>query len=261
MNATIFDQIISHRSIRSYKKTPIPEDILERILTAATRASSSGNMQAYSIIVTQDEKIKSELLAPHFNQSMVTEAPLLLTFCADFSRMRKWLELNEAPQNFDNFMSFMIASIDAILASQNAALAAEAEGLGICYIGTTLASSHDIARILKCPSHVVPVVGFSLGYPQTSAPMRDRLPLSAIVHHEYYSAYTDEDISKIYAQKEKEGYARYMQDEDLKKIVTDAGAENLAQIYTKAKYTRESHLKYSKDLFDFLKKQNFLNYE
>jgi len=261
MKESIFDQIVSHASVRSYLDLPVSEDILERVLTAATRASSSGNMQAYSIIVTSQPEIKQELLAPHFNQSMVTEAPLLLTFCADFSRMKHWLEINEAPENFDNFMSFMIAAIDAILASQNAALAAEAEGLGICYMGTTLASSSDIARILNCPKNVVPVVGFSLGYAKETSPTRDRLPLSGIVHKERYENYRNEDISNIYSKKEQTGYARYMRDEDLKKMVLSAGAENLAQVYTKVKYTRESHLKYSQNLFDFLKKQNFLNFD
>jgi nitroreductase len=261
MKESIFDQIISHASVRSYSDQPVPEDILERVLTAATRASSSGNMQAYSIIVTSATEIRQELLTAHFNQSMVTEAPLFLTFCADFSRMRQWLEINEAPENFDNFMSFMIAAIDAILASQNAALAAEAEGLGICYLGTTLASSAVIAKILNCPKNVVPVVGFSMGYAKEATQIRDRLPLSGVVHRERYKNYHSDDISTIYTKKETEGYARYMQNEDLKKMVLTAGAKNLAQVYTKAKYTRESHLKYSQDLFDFLKRQNFLNFD
>lgn len=256
----IYDLIHSHKSIRSYKDKTIPEDVLSRVLTAATRASSSGNMQSYSIIATTDKKLKQELLAPHFNQTMVTEAPVLLTFCADFHRMRQWLKINEAPENFDNLMSFMIASIDAILASQNAVLAAEAEGLGICYMGTTLASSKEIAKILKCPKHVVPVVGFSLGYPNEEITTRDRLPLSGIIHQETYRDYKDTDIEEIYLEKETVGFERYMKNSELKKRVEEVGATNLAQIYTKAKYTRESHLKYSTDLFDFLKEQDFLNF-
>lgn len=261
MKNAIYDLINSHRSIRSYQTKNVPEEVLQRILQAATRASSSGNMQAYSIIVTTDEKIKAELLEPHFNQSMVTEAPVLLTFCADFNRMRQWLAINEAPENFDNFMSFMIAAIDAVLASQNAALAAEAEGLGICFMGTTLASTDRIAKILSCPRNVVPVVGFSLGYSNESMATRDRLPLSGIVHREVYSAYSAEAINEIYQDKEEVGFKRYMQNEELRKKVTNIGAVNLAQIYTKAKYTRESHLRYSQDVFAFLQRQNFMNFE
>jgi hypothetical protein len=218
-------------------------------------------MQAYSIIVTTDPNLRQELLVPHFHQKMVTEAPVLLTFCADFHRMRQWLEINEAPPNFDNLMSFMIASIDAILASQNAVLAAEAEGLGICYMGTTLASCQEIARILKCPANVIPVVGFSLGFPNEEPLFRDRLPLQGVVHRETYSDYSAERLSEIYREKEVMGLQRYQSQPELRALIETAGAKNLAQIYTKAKYTRDSHLKYSQDLFDFLKQQNFLNFE
>jgi nitroreductase len=238
-----------HRSIRKYKNTPVEEDQLLRILAAAIRASSSGNMQAYSIIVTTDPALKQELYRPHFEQNMVLDAPVLLTFCADFRRMREWLSASEAPMNFDNYMSFMIAAIDAVLASQNAALAAEAEGLGICYMGTTLASCDEIGAILKCPSQVVPVVGFSLGYPDEDPSPRDRLPLEAIV---------PEEIVGHYRFKETAGMARYLENPELRGLVQSSGARNLAQVYTRVKYSRESHLKYSKTVLSYLERQGFM---
>lgn len=257
----LYNTIHSHASVRSYKNTSIPQDVLTRILSAAAQASTSGNMQCYSIIVTQDLKIKEQLYKPHFEQSMVLEAPALLTFCADFNRMRKWIEVSEAPQNFDNFMSFMIASIDAILASQNAALAAESEGLGICYMGTTLASCDQIARILNCPPNVIPIVGFSMGYPKEKPTKRDRLPLKAIIHNEQYNDYTREEIKEIYKEKETEGFKRYQQIPELFEKIEGLGIKNLAQVYTKAKYTRESHIDYSNTLLNFLKTQNFFQFE
>ncbi len=255
----IHETMRRHRSIRKYKKTPVPSSVLDRILEAATRASSSGNMQAYSVIVTTDPQIKQQLYKPHFEQSMVLEAPVLLTFCSDFHRMRRWLELRDAPENFDNFMSFMIGAIDAILASQNAVIAAEAEGLGICYMGTTLASCLEISEILQCPKNVVPVVGFSLGFPDEAPEQRDRLPLTGVVHRETYQRYAGPEIDAIYQEKEVKGWERYMAMPDLKKRVLEAGVSNLAQIYTKVKYTRESHLTYSRDVLDCLRKQNFFN--
>ena len=148
----------NHRSIRAYKPDPVPEALLQEILAAGVRASSSGNMQTYSIIVTRDRNLKGQLYKPHMEQSMVLDAPVLLTFCADFNRMRQWLRINEAPDNFDNFMSFMIAAIDATLVSQNVALAAEDRGLGICYMGSTLANCDQIGQILQLPPGVIPVV-------------------------------------------------------------------------------------------------------
>jgi len=215
-------------------------------------------MQAYSIIVTSDPELKAKLHRPHFEQSMVLDAPVLLTFCADFRRMRRWLALREAPDNFDNFMSFMIAAIDAVLASQNAALAAEAEGLGLCYMGTTLASCLEIAEILQCPPGVVPIVGFSLGHPAEDPAPRDRLPLELLVHREHYQDPSDEFLLKGYSAREETGWKRYMADPKLRTATEAAGVENLAQVYTQLKYTRESHQMYSQTVLDCLRKQGFL---
>lgn len=255
-----YETLLSHRSIRKYKSDPISEEVLARILSAGSRASSSGNMQPYSIIVTTDESIKEELLPHHFGQSMVMDAPVLLTFCADFHRMRMWLEQNNAPENFDNFMSYMIGAIDATLASQNVALAAEAEGLGICYMGTTLASSKEISQVLNLPKQVVPVIGFSLGHPDEEPILRDRLPMNGIIHCEKYQDYTSEQIQNIYKEKETEGMKRYLTHPELKKMIEDSGVENLAQVYSKVKYTKESHIKYSEDVMACLSGQGFLNH-
>jgi nitroreductase len=255
----IYDVINNHKSVRKYKRKTIPDDVMERILTAGTRASSSGNMQAYSIIVTKDEAIKKELLPHHFDQNMVLEAPALITFCSDFNRMRMWLKESNAPENFDNFMSFLIGMIDATIASQNVALAAEAEGLGICYMGTTLASNNEISKILSLPQHVVPVVGFSIGYPAEYPEKKDRLPLNAIVHQEKYQNYSSSQIMEIYSEKEIKGMQRYKANTDLRKSIEDLGIENLANIYTKLKYTKESHIEYSNNVLDCLKQQGFLH--
>ena len=256
---SFYQLIESHRSIRKYKKQEIPKDVLYRVLQAGTRASTSGNMQPYSIIVTTDEGIKKKLLPLHFDQSMVMDAPVLLTFCADFHRMRLWLKQSEAPMNFDNLMSFLIGMIDATLASQNVALAAQSEGLGICYMGTTLASNGEISKVLSLPENVVPVVGFSIGYPDEKPQARDRLPLEAIVHREVYQDYSTAKIKEIYQEKELAGMRRYLADPKLKEMVQTLGVSNLAQIYTKLKYTRESHQNYSQDVFKCLQDQNFLD--
>lgn len=254
---SVFENIHNHRSIRKYKQDAVPEELLEKILNAALRASSSGNMQAYSVIVTTDSGLRKELGPAHFDQSMVQDAPVLMTFCADFHRMRRWIALKDAPENFDNYMSFMIAAIDATLAAQNAALAAEALGLGICFLGTTLASCGDIARILNCPSHVVPVVGFTLGFPDEMPAPRDRLPLDGMVHRDRYRDLKDEDILGIYKDRERAGWDRYMANDELRRMVEESGVKNLAQIYTKLKYTRESHIGYSEHVLTCLRERGF----
>ena len=256
---SVIEQIHQHRSIRKYKSDPIPGDLLNKVLEAGIRASSSGNMQTYSIVATSEQALREQLHKAHFEQNMVLEAPLLLTFCADFHRMRQWLRISHAPDNFDNFMSFMIAAIDAILVSQNVALAAESEGLGICYLGSTFSNCDQVGRILDLPDNVVPVVGFTLGYPNEDPALRDRLPLDGLVHYETYHDYSDERVAEIYKQRELKGWERYMSYPRLRKLIIDSGVENLAQVYTEVKYSRSSHQEFSRKVLNYLQQQDFMD--
>ena len=130
----MINTIFQHRSIRKYKSDPVPDELLDRILEAGSRASTTGNMQVYSMIVTRDEAIRKQLWESHFKQDMVLQAPVHITFCADFNRFNKWCRLRKAEPGYDNYLSFFTASIDALLASQNVVLEAESRGLGICYL-------------------------------------------------------------------------------------------------------------------------------
>jgi len=257
MNETI-RLMQSHRSIRKYAQNQVEASKLNRILKASICASSSGNMQAYSIIITKDPRLKKRLHNAHMKQSMTIEAPILVTFCADFNRTRKWLHASQAKDQFDNFMSFMIAAIDAILVSQNFVLAAESEGLGICYMGSTLANCHQISKILKCPKNVVPVVGFSLGYPAEKPNVRKRLPLTSLVHTDVYKDYSKNRIKNIYKEREILGMKRYKSIPELKKLIDESKVKNLAQVYSQIKYTKESHIQYSKNIFETLRRAEFL---
>ncbi len=254
----ILETIYGHRSIRQYLPDPIEPGLLAEVLEAGTRASSSGNMQTYSIIVSQDRAMRERLYEPHMGQNMVLDAPAVVTFCADFRRMRKWLRINDAPDNFGDFFAFLVAAVDAILVSQNVALAAEAKGLGICYMGSTLANADQIGEILELPEGVFPVVGFSLGWPAEDPAPRDRLPLSGLVHHETYQDHSDDEIEGIYRDRDKAGWDRYMSVPRLRKLIEEHDVKNLAQIYTVVKYTAEGQARYSKTVLEYLELQGFL---
>lgn len=245
--------IFNHRTIRKYKSDPIPEHILNDILKAASRASTTGNMQVYSIIVTRDENLKKQLWEAHFKQNMVLEAPLLLTFCADFNRFNKWCRQRKAEPGYDNFLSFFTAAIDALLAAQNAAIEAEYHGLGICYLGTTTYMASRIIEILNIPKGVVPVTTLVVGYPNENPPLTDRLPLRAIVHNETYNDFSEAEIDQIY--KEKENTPFYQE------LVKINGTETLAQIFTEKRYTKKDNVTFSKAFLDVLHKQGFMNNE
>ncbi len=245
--------IFNHRSIRKFKPDEIPMPIMNRILEAASRASTTGNMQVYSIVVSTEKEIKERLLPCHFNQKMVVEAPAVLTFCADFNRFNQWCELSNASPGYDNYLSFFTAAIDALLASQNAALEAEANDLGICYLGTTTYMADQIIEVLNLPRGVVPVTTIALGYPDEKPPLTDRLPMDAIVHWETYQEFNPERIKAIYHERESSDFTQALLKENQK--------ETLAQIFTDNRYKKSDNLFFSKKFLEILKKQGFMNHD
>lgn len=249
----MFDTILNHRSIRKYTGDPIPNAVLDYILEAGTRASTTGNMQVYSIIVSTEESVKEDLAPCHFNQPMIKEAPVVLTFCADFNRFNKWCRLSKAEPGYDNFLSFMTAAIDALLVAQNVCVAAEDAGLGICYLGTTTYMAEKIIDVLDLPVGVVPVTTLTLGYPDEKPELTDRLPLEAVIHREKYSDYSDSDINNIY--REKELIKSYQE------FVKENKKETLAQVFTDVRYKKSDNVLFSKTLLAVLEKQGFMNHQ
>ena len=143
------ESINNRRTIRKYKQEDISASLLNDLLEKAFRASTMGNMQLYSVIVTRDKQMKERLAPAHFNQPMVTGAPVVLTFCADFNRFSKWCRERKAVPGYDNPISFLNAATDALLVTQNFCTLAEENGLGICFLGTTIYNPDQIIDILQ----------------------------------------------------------------------------------------------------------------
>ena len=249
----MLDTIFNHRSIRKYKSDPIEDIVLEEILAAGTRASTTGNMQVYSMVVTRDRKLREQLWEAHFKQDMVLQAPVVVTFCADFNRFNKWCRQRKAEPGYDNFLSFFTAAIDALLVAQNVAVAAENLGMGICYLGTTTYMSGKIIDILELPESVVPITTLTIGYPDENPELTDRLPLNGIIHYEKYNDYTSEDIDLIYADKEAL--------EQTVDLLKENGKETLAQIFTDNRYSKKDNVFFSKEFLKTIEKQGFMNNE
>lgn len=247
----ISEILLKRRTIRKYLEKPVDEKLLNEILTEGCRASTTGNMQVYSIIITQDTEKKKELLPFHFNQRMITEAPVVLTFCADFNRFNKWCRLRNAVPGYDNFLSFMTAATDALLVAQTVCIAAEARGLGICYLGTTIYMAHKIIDALKLPIGVVPVTTVTVGWPAEDPEQVDRLSLDAVVHTETYHDYTNEEIEKYYHEKEQRA--------DSLRYISENNKETLAQVFTDVRYKKEDNVYFSKMLLQVLHDQGFMN--
>lgn len=243
------ESIKNRRTIRKYQSKDIPAELLNNLLEESFRASTMGNMQLYSVVVTRDQDMKMKLAPAHFNQPMVTSAPVVLTFCADFNRFSKWCRQRKAEPGYDNPISFLNAATDALLVTQNFCTLAEENGLGICYLGTTIYNPDQIVKVLELPELVMPVATITVGYPDECPEQPDRLPLAGIVHEETYHDYTPEMIDEIYEYKESLP--------ENKHFVEINHTETLAQIFTDIRYKKSDNEYMSEVLKKTLREQGF----
>ena len=227
------DCIKNRRTIRKYKETEVEASLLNELLEEAFRASTMGNMQLYSVVVTRSTEMKKKLAPAHFNQPMVMNAPVILTFCADFNRFSKWCKCRQAEPGYDNPISFINAASDALFGTQNFCTLAEAFGLGICYLGTTIYNPDQIIEILQLPELVMPIATITVGYPDEYPAQPERLPIEGLLHEEIYHDYTSEDIDKIYMEKESLRENQYYVDVNKK--------ETLAQVFTDIRYKKSDN--------------------
>lgn len=201
MNDTI-RLLNTHRSIRRYTADLISEEQLHTIIHAAQMASTSSNMQAYSVIRVRDEQLRQQISVLADNQAYVAECPLFLVWCADLNRLQITCEMHDAGYLQSTVENFIVATVDTALAAQNAAVAAESMGLGVVYIGGVRNGIQQISQLLHLPRSVYPVFGMCIGVPDQSPIIRPRLPVEAILHEDRYDANTQqaaiEEYDRIY---------------------------------------------------------------
>lgn len=242
--------IRNRKTIRKYSDKIVSDELLNKLLEEAEHTPTMGNLQLYSVVVTRSKNGKEALAPAHFNQPMVTGAPVVLTICADFRRTSTWAENRKAIPGYDNFLSFINASADALLYTQSFCNLAEDKGLGTCYLGTTVYMPQMIIDALKLPKLVFPIATITLGWPAEEPNISDRLPIEAIIHYEHYEDYTPEKIDKFYNEKENI--------EENLHFVEINKKETLAQIFTDIRYTKKDNEAMSKGMIDALKGQDFL---
>ncbi|WP_438350588.1 oxygen-insensitive NADPH nitroreductase [Paenibacillus sp. FA6] len=185
MNETI-QLLKNHRSIRKYKPDPISDNELEQILLSAQAASTSSNIQAYSVVAIRDPERKKLLAELAGNQKHIIESSVFLVWCADLNRIKVAIELHEDTKMHQNVELFLLGTIDATLAAQNAVIAAESLGYGIVYIGGIRLNPKEVSELLELPPLVYPVFGLCIGVPDQEPDIRPRLPLTAVYHKEVY---------------------------------------------------------------------------
>lgn len=242
--------IKNRKSIRKYSDKEVSQELLASLLEEAEHTPTMGNLQLYSVVVTRSAEMKAKLAPAHFNQPMVTSAPVVLTFCADFRRTSLWAENRKAVPGYDNFLSFINAATDTLLYCQTFCNIAEEAGLGTCFLGTTVYMPQMLIDTLQLPKLTFPVATITLGWPDENPAQSDRLPLKAIVHEETYHDYTPQRIDDCYAYKESLP--------ENKHFVEINNKETLAQVFTDLRYTKKDNESMSEGLIKALKAQGFL---
>ena len=248
----VMKNLLTRRSIRRYTDRDVDEKLLQRLLSEASRTQTMGNLQLYSVVVTRSPEMKQQLAPAHFNQPMVTQAPVVLTILADFNRTSFWAKCRKAEPGYDNFLSFLNAATDALLYTQTLCNLMDEEGLGYCYLGTTVYQPQQIIDLLHLPKLTFPVATLTVGWPAEKPALSDRLPVESFVHQEQYNDYLGADIDRYYHEKEAL--------EENQNFVQINHKETLAQIFTDIRYTRKDNEAMSRTLIETLVRQGFLPY-
>ncbi len=204
-NATI-DLLRSHRSIRKFSSQPVTDLVLEQILLAGQSAATSSFLQGTTAIRVRNPESRQKLAAYAGSQPYVASAPEFLVFCADLRRAGNCCTTYGKSFSGDYTEHFIIATVDAALMAQNAVVAAESLGLGICYIGGIRNNPREVSDLLKLPEGVYPVFGLCLGYPDQNPEVKPRLPLSVIVKNEVYDDSADQAAIAVYDEQVREYY-------------------------------------------------------
>lgn len=194
----VINLIKSHKSVRKYLSKPIEDEILMEILASAQAASTSSFKQAYSIIGIKDIEKRKILTKLCGEQSYIEECPVFLVFCADLNKLSVACNMNELEMDKGYTESFIIGTVDAALAAQNALIAAESLGIGGVYIGGIRNNPKDVSELLELPKGVYAVFGMCLGYPNENNEIKLRLPLEAVYFEDKYSLNERIDYIKSY---------------------------------------------------------------
>ncbi|MDR0565174.1 MAG: nitroreductase family protein [Azoarcus sp.] len=188
--SSVIEHLLNHRSVRAYLPDPVSDDQLAAIVAGAQSASSSSNLQVWSVVAVRDPARRAKLATLAAGQSHVADAPLQLVWIADLARLELLTQTNQRPSGaLDYFEAFLTAAIDAALAAQNAAAAAESLGLGVVFIGSMRDKPEEVAKLLELPPKTVALFGLCVGKPNPAQPadIKPRLPQSVVLHHERYS--------------------------------------------------------------------------
>jgi len=200
MENLTLNTIFQHRSIRKFKTRKVSRRLIDLIVEAGQRAPTACGMQTYSFVLVNDSNLREEIFRAIGRQKCMEQAPTWIVVCADLARQLELFKMLKVKTEFGPLGKLIPSIVDAVLASQNMVVAAEALGLGTVFIGSIWDSMKKVAQILKVPKNVLPILILCLGYPDEKPPNRPRWPRKAVLHENLY-AMPSQKLMKEYYQK------------------------------------------------------------
>lgn len=211
MNPTI-DILLKRKSVRAYEDNPIPAKVRTQILEATLRAPTAGNMMLYTILDVTDQRIKDRLAVTCDSQPFIAKAPMVWLFLADYQRwydyylasgvealcQRRGIPLRK-PEEGDLFL----ACCDALIAAQNAVIAAETLGLGSCYIGDIMEQFETHRELFDLPQYTFPICMLCFGYPTDGQKKRQqttRFDQKYIVFENQYQRLSPPELEEMFRE-------------------------------------------------------------
>lgn len=262
MSNGCLESIFNRRSVLHFKEDDVPQDVLDKVLTAALHAPSPGGsittgyrgMHAFSVIVVRDKDRRAELnrMLCDGKKECIEKAPVSLVFCVDLNRVNRWAELQGGVPHFKGIGVLWVALRGTYCASQNAVIAAYSLGLGAQYIQEIVWQPYETLQFFKLPKRVLPVAMLAMGYPDPDRlpPLAPTPPLEAVVHQEVYNNPGDQTLIKYFEPKEKyfrEWLESLQQDSRQRQSIEARGITNLAQYVSLVTYT-DSFYKWRDDV-------------
>ncbi len=163
----VMKAIMKRRSIRRFKKEPIPDELINKVMEAARLAPSGSNKQPWHFIIVRDAETKSKLGLHKWAE----EAPVVIVCCIDPEEGRWYI-------------------IDGSIAFEHRVLEATSLGLGTCWMGRfyeNLGETDErIKKVLGIPDHMRVLAVTPLGYPDETPDPTERKRFDEVVHHERF---------------------------------------------------------------------------
>lgn len=196
----------SHRSIRKFTDEPVTDEMVADIISAGLSAATSSNLQGTTVIRVRNPDTRSAIATLAGGQTYVETAAAFFVWCADLHRSSIACEMAGGDFHAGMTEHFVIATVDCALAAQNAVVAAESLGLGICYIGGIRNDPAQVTELLQLPEQVVPLFGLCIGWPDQDPQLKPRLPLSVTLKEETYDETDDRAGIEAYDEVMREYY-------------------------------------------------------